>query len=176
MRNALTRDRLVDLMKELARTAPRKRHYNVYITGGGTAVFLGWRQSSLDVDLSSDGDEIFHDIQAVKERLALNIEFAQPNDFVPLLDGSHDRHLLIETIGNVAFYHFDPYTQVLSKIVRGFQRDLSDAREFIRSGLVDPETLQSLVDKLPATAYAQYPTLSRTAVQKAVAEFIAQVD
>lgn len=159
-------------MKELARTAPRKGHYRVFITGGGTAVLLGWRQTSIDVDLCADRDEVFRDIQGVKERLSLNVEFARPDDFVPLLDGSQDRHLLIDAIGNVAFYHFDPYTQVLSKIIRGFRRDLSDAREFIRSGLVDPTSLQTLVWKIPDSAFARYPTLSRIAIQRAVFEFL----
>jgi hypothetical protein len=40
------------------------------------------------------------------------------------------RHVFIETIGAISFYHYDPYAQILSKIVRGFQRDLDDAQHF----------------------------------------------
>jgi len=70
-------------MKELARTAPRGGDYRVYLTGGGTPVSLGWRRSSIEVDLFSDRDQVFRDIQGIKERLNMNIEFARPEDFVP---------------------------------------------------------------------------------------------
>jgi hypothetical protein len=104
----------------------------------------------------------------------MNIEFARHEHFVPPLEGTTDRHVFIETVGSIALYHYDPYAQVLSKIVRGFHRDLSDAREFIRSGLVDPETLRSLVAAIPALAYAKYPSLSRSGVEKAVGSFLAE--
>src|SRR3990172_174596 len=119
MRMELTRERLLSLMKELARTAPRRGSGRVFLVGGGAA-------------------------------------------------GSQDRHLFIDTIGPIAFYHFDPYAQLLSKVVRGFQRDLEDAREFVSSGMVDPARLLALVGAIPDATYARYPSLSRAAVEKAV--------
>ena len=62
---------------------------------------------------------------------------------------------------------------MLSKVVRGFQKDLDDAVEFIRSGLVDVQTLRSLVTAIPESAYAKYPNLSRSGVEKAVESFLA---
>lgn len=172
MREELTRERLQLLMKELARAAARRGPYRVYFVGGGTAVYSGWRRSSIDVDLFSDDEDVFRDIQGIKERLNMNIEFARPEDFVPPLKGSADRHLYIDRIGPIDFYHYDPYAQVLSKIVRGFQRDLDDARNFIRSGMVEPSKLQSLVRAIPDSSYARYPSLSRAAVERAVDEFL----
>lgn len=174
MRHELTRGRLLAVMKELADTAPRRGPFRVYLTGGSTAVYLGWRKSSIDADLSADRDTVFRDIQGIKERLDLNIEFASPGDFVPLLKGSADRHLLICKIGPVSFYHFDPYTQLLSKIVRGFQRDIEDARRFLRSELIDAETFRVLVRAIPDSAYAKYPSLSRVGVESAVRDFLNQ--
>ena len=173
MREELTRDRLISLMKELARTAPPDGNYRVYLLGGGTAVYLGWRRSSVDVDLFSDQQDVFRDIQAIKERLNMNIEFARPEDFVPPLRGALDRHVFIDTIGRISFYHYDPYAQLLSKLVRGFHRDLDDAREFVRSGMVDPRRFRSLVAEIPDSAYARYPSLSRSGVEEAVAIFFA---
>jgi uncharacterized nucleotidyltransferase DUF6036 len=172
MREELTRERLLKLMKELARTAPRRGTYRVYLVGGGTSVYMGWRRSSLDVDLFSDHDDVFRDIQGIKERLNLNVEFARPEDFVPPLKGSPDRHIFIDTVGSITFYHYDPYAQLLSKVVRGFQRDLDDAGEFIRSKWVDPEVFRSLVAAIPESSYAKYPNLSRTAVERAVDAFL----
>lgn len=174
MRESLTRERLVLLMKELARRAPRRGAHQVYLVGGGTAVYLGWRRSSIDVALFSEKQRVFRDIQEVKERLNMNIEFARPEDFVPPLKGSADRHVFIDKMGSITFYHYDPYAQLLSKVVRGFQRDLDDAREFVRSGMVDAGKFRSLVKAIPGSAYAGYPSLSRAAVERAVEDFLTE--
>ena len=105
------------------------------------------RRSSIDADLFSDQEEIFHDIQGIKERLNINVEFARPEHFVPALRGSAKRHVFLETIDNVSFYHYDPYAQILSKLVRGFERDLDDAHHFMQSGMVDGQELRSLVEE-----------------------------
>jgi hypothetical protein len=162
-------------MKELARTAPGRRSYRVYLVGGGTAVYLGWRESTIGADLSSDDDAIFCDVQGIKERLQLNIEFARPEDFVPSLRGSNDRHISIDTIGRVGFYHYDPYAQLLSKVVRGFSRDMQDAENFVLSGMVDPGLFLSLVKRIPDRSFTKYPALSRQAVLDAVQGFVDRI-
>jgi hypothetical protein len=162
-------------MKELARTAPGRRSYRVFLVGGGTAVHAGWRESTIDADLYCDREEVFRDVQGIKERLQLNIEFVRPEDFVPALAGSEDRHVFIETVGKVSFYHYDPYAQLLSKVVRGFNRDLQDAERLLDSGMVDAERFRSLVQEIPDSAYARYPALSRRAVLEAVDDFLARV-
>lgn len=159
-------------MRELARSAPQGRKYRVYFLGGSTAVLAGWRESTIDADLYCDQEAIFRDIQSIKERLNLNIELVRPEHFVPPLEGSEHRHVFIETIGPVTFYHYDPYAQLLSKIVRGFRRDLLDAASFISSGMVDPEAFRSLVHAIPAEKYNRYPTLSRSGVRRAVDDFL----
>jgi hypothetical protein len=174
VRRSLTRKGLQNLMKELARSAPGRRSYRVFFVGGGTAVHAGWRESTIDADLHCDDEGIFRDIQGIKDRLGLNIEFARPEDFVPALAGSEDRHLFIETIGRVSFYHYDPYAQLLSKLVRGFNRDMLDAKSLIASGMVDRERFRSLVKRIPEKAYARYPSLSRLAVLDAVESFLSR--
>ena len=74
MRDRLTRESLRALMRELSRSAGKDGHYSVYLVGGGTAVLEGWRASSVDADLHAPRDDIFRDVQAIKERLRLNIE------------------------------------------------------------------------------------------------------
>ena len=172
MRAELTAERLSALMRELARTAPRGTSFRVYLVGGGTAVCAGWRASSIDVDLCSDEDAVFRDIQRIKERLNINVELARPEHFVPALNGSARRHVFIKALGRVSFFHYDPYAQVLSKVVRGFERDMEDARQFVRSGMVDPGRLRELVREIPEAAYAKYPSLSHAAVVEAVDAFV----
>jgi hypothetical protein len=175
MRQQLTRELLEQLMKELARGAPKRGTYPVYLVGGGTAVLMGWRRASIDVDLYSDRDIVFRDIQSIKERLDINVEFARPEDFVPPLKATADRHVFIATIASVSFYHYDPYAQILSKIVRGFERDVRDARDFVRSGMVEPERLQTLVAGISDAAYSGYPSLSRSGVELAVSGFLSSL-
>jgi hypothetical protein len=172
MRRSVTREVLDDLMKELARSAPGRRLYHVYFVGGGTAVHAGWRAATIDADVCADDDRVFRDIQNIKERLDLNIEFARPEDFVPALAGSEDRHVFIRTVGRVSFYHYDPYAQLLAKLVRGFRQDLEDARNFVRSDMVDPGRFRSLVRGIKPAAYAKYPALTRAAVLEAVEGFL----
>ena len=172
MRRELTGEALQELMTELARTAPRSESFRVYLVGGGTAVLAGWRASTLDADLYADRDEVFQDIQGIKERLNLNVEFARPEDFVPPLSGSDERHRFIARVEGIEFFHYDPYAQLLSKVVRGFRKDLLDAERFVRSGWVDAARLRHLVEAIPETAYARYPSLSRESVLEAVRSFL----
>jgi len=59
--------------------------------------------------------------------------------------------------------------------VRGFVRDVADARQFVRSGMVDPDRLRTLVAGIPESAWAKYPSLSPAAVGDAVDAFVVEV-
>lgn len=159
-------------MRALAREAPSRGAYRVFFVGGGTAVWAGWRESTIDADLYSDTSQVFRNIQEIKDRLRIHIEFARPEDFVPPLAGTEKRHVFIRTVGRVGFFHYDPYAQLLSKVVRGFRRDMLDARRFVDSGWVEVKKFRSLVEKIPESAYAKYPSLSRDAVLRAVEDFL----
>ena len=172
MRESVTRERLLAFMKRLAETAPRGRRFRVFLVGGGTAVAQGWRASTIDVDLYADDEAVFLDIQRIKESQQINVEFARPEHFVPPLADAAARHLFVATFGGVSFFHYDPYSQLLSKVVRGFRRDLEDARHFIVAGLVDVARFQKLADAIPEAAFARYPALSRRAVLEAVNAFL----
>ena len=117
----------------------------VYLVGGTTAVLLGWRQTTIDIDfvIRPEDDSILRELPAMKERLEINLELASPLDFIPVPEGWEDRSPLIKTIGNVSFHHFDPYAQVLAKIERGHAKDMTDAREFLDRGLIDPRRLRA---------------------------------
>ncbi len=173
LRRELTREALRELMAELARTAPRGQLFRVYVVGGGTAVLAGWRSATIEADLFAEDEAVFRDVQGIKERLGLNIEFARPEDFVPALAGSENRHRFIERVGDVEFYHYDPYAQLLSKVVRGFRKDMLDADRLVRSGWVDAGRFHDLVAGIGDSAYARYPSLSRESVQEAVDAFLA---
>ena len=173
MRERVTRERLLAFMKRLGESAPRGRRFRVFVVGGGTAVGQGWRESTIDVDVYAADEAVFVDIQRIKESQQVNVEFARPEHFVPPLAGADGRHIFFATFGAVSFFHYDPYSQMLSKVVRGFRRDLEDARHFIDAGLVDAARFRELVDAIPETVFAKYPALSRKAVLNAVGAFLA---
>ena len=101
---------------------------NVYLTGGASAVLLGWRDSTVDIDISflAETDDILKAVPDIKEELRLNVELASPPDFIPAVPGWETRSRFIDRKGKVSFYHFDFYSQALSKIERAedFLRDL----------------------------------------------------
>jgi hypothetical protein len=174
MREGLTRERLHALMDALAESAPSGVAIRAYFIGGATAIDRGWRSSTIDADLHASDDRLFARIQQIKDRLRVNVERVRPEDFVPPLSGSENRHVFIDTIGSVSFFHYDPYAQLLSKIVRGFRQDVQDASSFIADGLVEIERFRSLVHDIPDRSYSRYPNLSRAGVESAVADFLSR--
>lgn len=145
---------------------------NVYFIGGATAVDHGWRESTIDADLSVSDERALVRVQQIKEELRVNVELARPEDFVPELRGSDRRHLFIVTVGCVSFFHYDPYAQLLSKLVRGFEQDLQDAEHFLSEGLVDPDAFRKLVHEIADSEYRRRPNLSRSAVEGVVDDFL----
>ncbi len=144
-------------MRQLGRASPVEGR--VYLTGGATAVLYGWRNSTIDVDIKvmPDSDELLQEIPRLKEELDLNVELAAPSDFIPLPPGWEARSPLIRREGKLAFHHFDPVAQALSKAERGHDQDRIDVREMIARDLVDPadalaqfEQIQDQLFRFPA--------------------------
>ncbi len=149
--------------------------YRVYLVGGATAVLLGWRDSTIDVDLKiiPESDEVFRSLPPLKERFQMNIELASPDHFIPELPGWQERSQFIQQESKLAFFHYDFYAQALAKIERGHTVDQWDVREMIRRGLVQPQRLLELFTAIEGQLY-RYPALDgpsfRTAVERVVRE------
>jgi hypothetical protein len=112
---------------------------NCYLTGGATAVLLGWRSTTLDVDikLEPEQDEVLRALPRIKEELAVNVELASPADFIPLPRAWRDRSLFVARERRLSFRHFDLYSQALAKLERGHAQDVDDVREMVARGLVE---------------------------------------
>lgn len=117
----------------------------VYLVGGATAVLMGWRDTTIDIDLKLDPEPegVFEAIRDAKRALHLNVELAAPDDFLPPVPGWRDRSPFVARHGPVDFFHYDLVAQCLGKLVRGFDRDLLDARALFQRGLVTPSDLRS---------------------------------
>jgi hypothetical protein len=170
MRSSTTRRKIEDFMDGLGRAA--KGPGSVFLTGGATAVLFGWRESTLDVDFKFDPEPpgIFESIPRLKNELDINMELVAPSDFVPALLGWRERCRFIAKRGSVDFYHFDFYTQALSKIERSHTRDLGDVRLMVEEGLVEPARLRELfLEAQPALA--RYPAIDPEGLRKRVDEW-----
>ena len=84
----------------------------------------------------------------------MNVGLASRGDLVPLPRGWEDRSLLAESGQRLAFYHFDPYAQALSKVERDHARDREDVKALIASGLVEPQRLLAYFDEIEPSLYA----------------------
>jgi hypothetical protein len=141
MRQNVTVQTLNQFMRELAAAA--RSPGNVYLTGGATALLLGFREQTIDIDLKLDPEPAgaFEAIAQLKIRLNLNVELASPDDFIPRVDDWRERSRHITSIGRVRFFHYDFSLQALAKLERGHAQDLDDVTSLVRGGYVTPEEL-----------------------------------
>ena len=143
----------------------------IFFTGGTTCVLKGWRDSTVGIDLKPVPDlgEVYDVIAQLKEELSTNIETAAPDHFLPALPGWEERSEYIDTVGQVQFFHYDAYSQILSKIARGFEKDLADARKMM--GACDPRKLRNLFEAV-RPGLVRYPAIDEKPLSDKVERFL----
>lgn len=141
----------------------------IFFTGGVTALLHGWRETTVDMDLKALPEPVgfFEALSVLKEREAVNIELASPDDFIPEVPGWRERSLFIARHGSVDFYHYDLYSQALAKIERGHARDLADVESMIASGLVQRGKLRDLFAQIEP-GLIRYPAIDAKLFRAAV--------
>lgn len=142
MRRKVTQATLRQFMQELAAAA--RGPGTIYFTGGATALLLGFRDQTIDIDLKLDPEPagIFEAIAALKNRLELNVELASPADFIPAPANWRERCRHIASIGQLEFFHYDFELQALAKLERGYAQDLEDVKRLLRGGFVTTQALR----------------------------------
>lgn len=165
MRRLADAQRLRRFLEALARAADVEAA--VYLTGGATAVLLGWRESTIDADILivPEHDSLYRALPRLKEELQLNVEIASPAHFIPELPGWRERSVPIERVDRVSFYHYDPYSQALAKIERGHAKDLGDVQQLLARGLVAPPRLRELFLAIEPQLY-RYPAIDPASFRK----------
>lgn len=171
MRRPVDAQRLQLFMRELGREA--EGDVRLYFTGGATAVLLGWRLSTIDVDikLEPESDRLFRALPRIKDTLEVNIELAAPDHFIPEIPGWKERSTFIAREGRLSFYHYDFYAQALSKIQRGHSQDLVDVREMLARGLIDREELRRRFEQIEPHLY-RYPAIDPSAFRRALEDAV----
>jgi hypothetical protein len=174
MRKVADEDRIRRFMRALgAETDVLAR---VYFTGGATAVLLGWRPTTIDVDIRviPESDRLYRAIPALKESLEINVELASPADFIPELPGWEERCMFVCQENRLSFHHYDFYAQALAKIERGHTQDLADVQEMILRHLVDPSEALRFFDAIEPRLYL-YPAIDPPAFRRSVERILGPV-
>jgi hypothetical protein len=144
-----------------------------YLVGGGTAVLLGWRETTIDVDilLEPEQDELLRALPAIKDELEINVELASPRDFIPLPVGWEDRSPSIGREGKLTFRHFDLLSQALAKLERSHAQDLEDVHAMVERGLVEPSRIRSAFAEIEPQLY-RFPAIAPAAFRRAVEDLL----
>jgi hypothetical protein len=167
MRSRVTEERLRVFMRALARSATTASR--VYLTGGACAVLLGWRTSTLGVDIKviPEQNDVLRGVAAIKESLDMNIELASPDHFIPVLPRWQERSRFIAQEGKLSFHHYDFYAQALAKIERGHELDRGDVQQMFAAKLIEPRKLVELFETIEPELY-RYPAIGVNRFRAAV--------
>jgi hypothetical protein len=136
-------------------------------------LLIGWRSSTVDVDIRLDPEPpgIFQAIVKIKQELNINIELASPQDFLPPLPGWRDRSIFIGRQGQISFYHYDFTAQALSKLSRGFDRDIKDVEAMYEQGLFSSRDLRDCFEAI-APDLIRFPSLNPDVLRSRVENFV----
>jgi hypothetical protein len=167
MRRPVDAARIREFFRALG--ADARDETRLYLTGGTTAVLVGWRATTVDLDIKivPEHDSLFRAIPALKDRLEVNVELASPADFIPELPGWQERSRFIVREGKIDFFHYDFYAQALSKLQRGHAKDLDDVREMVQRGLVEPGRALELFDAIEDQLY-RFPSIDPASFRRRV--------
>ncbi len=167
MREVADRARIEAFLAALADAATADTE--VFLVGGTCAVLIGWRASTVDVDLvmRPESDAMLRAIPALKERLNLNVELAAPDHFIPVPPGWEQRSPLVRRIGRVTFRHYDFVAQALAKIERGHARDLDDVRAMVGRGLIGGADVRAQFARIEGELY-RFPAIDPPSFRRAL--------
>jgi hypothetical protein len=171
MRRLATADRIRGFLARLGQHAPEPA--TAYLTGGSTAVLLGWRDSTVDIDLKlvPDSDAILRMIPPLKEELEVNVELASPDLFIPVPPGWEEHSPLEMTEGRLTVRHFDLTAQAVAKLERGHARDLDDVQTMLDRQLVSRQGVLAYLDEIEPDLY-RFPAVDPPTLRRAVERFV----
>jgi hypothetical protein len=163
------RERIQRLLEAFGRVA--RSDVRIYLVGGATAVLLGWRATTIDVDLviRPEDDTLLREIPGLKEALEINVELASPLDFIPVPPGWEDRGKFVVQTGRVSVFHFDLYAQALAKVERGHRQDLADVQDMVTRGLIERRRALEYFTRIEPQLF-RFPAIDAPTFRRAVEE------
>lgn len=173
MRSETDRPKLEAWMRSMGKIL--KTPARIYLVGGATAVYEGWRTSTIDIDLKAEPEPtgFYEAIAETKEGHDLNIELASPEQFIPELPGWRDRSKFLARYGVLDFYAYDFYAQALAKLERGHARDLTDVQAMRKAGYIVDLRLMELFASIRSNLI-RYPAIEPEAFAASIRAFCAE--
>lgn len=168
MRADTDRARLERLLAELGKRGSSGDR--IYLAGGSSAVEVGWRQFTQDVDLqieATDSEPLLRAITELKDRLDVNVELAGPTDFLPAPIGWQERSTFLGRYGAVDVFHVDFALQALAKLERGFDRDLGDVQAMLDRNLTSVEAIQRTFGEIEPELF-RFPAIDADELRRIV--------
>lgn len=167
MRRLATGERIRRFLHALGRAT--REPTTLYLTGGATAVFLGWRETTIDVNIKlvPDSGELLRAIRDLKDVLEINVELASPDLFIPVRDDWQEASPWETTEGLLTVRHFDLRAQALAKVERGHQRDLADVAAMLERELVNAPDLWKYLGAIEPQLY-RYPAVDPASLRRAL--------
>lgn len=137
----------------------------LYLVGGAALVHLGVRPGSTqDIDIKVSGaneGELIVTIQRLINHLQVNVEFASPDDFIPLPKKWAAHARFVGRYGTIDVFYFDFYSIALSKIERGNNRDIADVRLLIQQNIIALDELDKAYQEVLAQlGKGRYPRIT----------------
>ena len=167
MRRLATAERIRVFLSRLGRVA--REPATAYLTGGSTAVLLGWRESTIDIDLKlvPDSAALLRVVPVLKEELEINVELASPDLFIPVPPRWEDRSPWETTEGMLTVRHFDLTAQAMAKLDRGHGPRPRRRPPMLAHGLVERAGLLSFLDAIEEELY-RFPAIDPPSFRRAV--------
>jgi hypothetical protein len=97
---------------------------------------------------STHEDEMVTAIRRIVDQAQINVEFASPEDFIPIPAQWMAQARYVGRYGLVDVFYFDFYSLALSKIARGTDRDLIDVKLLIQQKVITLEGLDAACNEV----------------------------
>ena len=149
---------------------------NCYLTGGTSALLIGWRDSTLDADIKFDPEPsgVFDAISNLKYEFDINVELASPDNFIPPLKLWKSRSQFIGKFGKLNVFHYDFTAQALSKLARGHQRDIADIHAMLERGLISKQSISEGFAEITLDL-KRYPAIDENEFRNRVLRFLGEL-
>lgn len=138
-----------DIEVFLQRLGDRYPHpAKIYLLGGSALCFLGNPRRTVDIDYTVEtmATSLVAEINSLADEMHLELEAVPIEEFIPLPDGSAERHQWVGQFRELQVYVYDPYSIALSKLSRGFEADLQDVLFLLRQQIINLAELARYVE------------------------------
>ena len=135
-----------------------------YLVGRSSLLLVAGKTSTFDIDVQFSTSHEHHAefircLRTVSREMAILVELASPEQFIPLQAGFQERYQFVGQYGSLDVFHFDYYCIALGKVHRGNEKDFDDVVHMVQTELISLSMLESYLEQiLPDYEFYGQPT------------------